>query len=564
MHNDSGLKLDVQAIEGHWVGYDKDSTHAHRIYILSKNSIAVEQNVRFVPTDVTIHTGPTPANSSLTPPSALPPVLPPVQTTTDLGPPPLAQDDEDEQDEEGGEEEQGRGEEEAQDPALPGQYQSPTVNKSKTPRSQPKTSGPSYTQPTRTSSRKSKPGEVERRIEAGEGTTDGRPTSSTKALQPKKPKKVRRASAAIIDDFLEFGVNCEFIATAAPLIAQAISKTQGDPQSVDEARSRSDWPLWQEAMDREMKTLEDAGTWETVPRPTDHNIIGSKWVFRLKRKSDGSIDKYKARLVARGFTQVYGTDYFETYSPVAKLSTFCTILALAAQQDWDIDSFDFNGAYLNGELGENEDIYMQNPPGYDIGEGTVKHLKKSLYGLKQAGRKWYDTLKRTLADLGFRVSDVDPGVFYLYATEYPVIIAVHVNDCAITSSSRGALEDYKRKINARHSITDLGPIHWLLGIKITRDRDSRILALSQESYIDNIIHKFNLSDAKPINTPMIPGISYSAHDGPADETEAAHMAKVPYWEAIGSLMYASVATRPDISFTVSTLSQFLENPGEAH
>ena len=138
-------------------------------------------------------------------------------------------------------------------------------------------------------------------------------------------------------------------------------------------------------MDREMKTLKDTGIWETVPRPTDHNIVGSKWVFCIKCKSDGSVDKYKARLVARGFTQVFGTDYFETYSPIANLTSFHTILALAAREDWDIDCFDFNRAYLNGKLGEDEDIYMKNPPGYDEDDDTVKHLKKSLYGLKQAG-----------------------------------------------------------------------------------------------------------------------------------------------------------------------------------
>ena len=317
-------------------------------------------------------------------------------------------------------------------------------------------------------------------------------------------------------------------------------------------------------MDREMKTLEDAGTWETVPRPTGRNIVGSKWVFRIKRKADGSVDKYKARLVARGFTQIYGTDYFETYSPVAKLTSFRAILALAARQDWDINSFDFNGAYLNGELGENEEIYMKNPPSYDDDEDTVKHLKKSLYGLKQVGRKWYDTLKHTLADLGFRVSIADPGVFHTRVGEHPIIIAVHVDDCAITSSSSALLREYKKKIHARHSITDLGPIHWLLGIKITRDRDLRTLALSQESYIDTIIRRFNLEEAKAIPTPMTPGISYSSKDAPADETEAVRMAKTPYRQAIGSLMYAAVATRPDISFAVSTLSQFLENPGESH
>ena len=173
-------------------------------------------------------------------------------------------------------------------------------------------------------------------------------------------------------------------------------------------------------------------------------------------------------------------------------------------------------------------------------------------------------LKRTLADLGFSVSSADPGVFHMHVDDHSTIIAVHVDDCAITSSLGELMQDFKKKINERHSITDLGPIHWLLGIKVTRDRGARTISLSQESYINTIVKCFNLDTAKSIPSPITPGISYSTNDKPADETEAARMAKTPYREAIGSLMYASVATRPDISFAVSTLSQFLENPGETH
>ena len=367
-----------------------------------------------------------------------------------------------------------------------------------------------------------------------------------------------------MDELAYLGADCAFITELMPIVAGAISDSHKDPRTVNEAQSRSDWPLWQQAMDREMKTLKDTGTWETVLCPTGHNIVGSKWVFQIKRKADGDIDKYKARLVVRGFTQIYGTDYFETYSPIAKLSSLCTILALAAHEDWDIDCFDFDGAYLNGELGKDEDIYMKNPPGYDEDDSTIKHLKKSLYGLKQAGRKWYDMLKHTLTNLGFRVSDADPGVFHAHNGDHPTIIAIHVDDCTITSSSAELVQDYKRKINVRHSITDLGPIHWLLGIKITRNRGARTISLSQESYIDTIIRRFNLDNAKPIPTPIIPTISYSTKDAPTDKTEAARMAKIPYREAIGSLMYVAIATRPDISFAVLTLSQFLENPGEVH
>jgi len=121
------------------------------------------------------------------------------------------------------------------------------------------------------------------------------------------------------------------------LIAEAINDMDSDPTSLIEAQTCSDWPRWKEAMDREMATLEHAGTWQTVQRPHNKNVVGSKWVFCVKCKADGSVNKYKARLVARGFTQIYGVDYFDTYSPVAKLSSIQLILAIAARYDWDIN-----------------------------------------------------------------------------------------------------------------------------------------------------------------------------------------------------------------------------------
>jgi len=200
-----------------------------------------------------------------------------------------------------------------------------------------------------------KPSYLLRQIEAGEGTLGGD-----------------------ISDYV-FSVGFDSI------ISVAILDVETDPKSLVEAQSRPDWPCWKEAMDRKMSTLEKAGTWVTVPRLSDKNIVSSKWVFCVKHKADGSVDKYKARLVARGFTQVYGIDYFVTFSPVAKLASFRLLLAIAARHDWDIESFDFNGAYLNGQLDANEEIYMYSPPGYDSNRSTVKRLRKSLYGLKQAG-----------------------------------------------------------------------------------------------------------------------------------------------------------------------------------
>jgi len=347
--------------------------------------------------------------------------------------------------------------------------------------------------------------------------------------------------------------------------AAAVQVAGGDPKSLHEAQSHSDWPSWKKAMDRELSTLKQAGTWETVPCLKDKNVIDCKWVYRTKYKSDGAIDKHKARLVARGFTQVYGVDYLKTYSPVAKLASLRTILVLTACLGWDIICFDFNAAYLNGELEELEEIYMEQAPGYaEGGAGFIKRLKKVLYGLKQAGHRWYDTFARELADLGFYPSAADPGVFFAQIGNHILILPVHVDDCTLTGSSNKLIAQYKTKLDDKFPLTDLGPIHWLLGIEVTCDHDAHTISLCQSSFIDTILARFSLADTKPYGTPMVPSTSYSKHDSPSSPADVVRMRKVPYREAIGSLMYIAIATRPDISFAVSCLSQFLENPGEAH
>jgi hypothetical protein len=213
--------------------------------------------------------------------------------------------------------------------------------------------------------------------------------------------------------------------------------------------------------------------------------------------------------------QIYGVDHFSTYSPVAKLTSFRTILAIAARHDWEIKSFDFNGAYLNGELDANEQIFMQAPPGYESDLHIVKRLLKSLYGLKQAGRLWYDTLTRALKSLGFRASMANPGVFIARVNGHFLILAVHVDDCVLTGSLSEQIAEYKLKLNFCYALTDLGPVHWLLGIKVTRDRAAHTKSLSQKAYIDAILSRFTLSDAKAYGTPMTPGAIYSKKDVPS-------------------------------------------------
>lgn len=349
-------------------------------------------------------------------------------------------------------------------------------------------------------------------------------------------------------------------------MAAAMGDAEDIEPSFEEARRRPDWPKWDEAMRTELAGLKANKTYSLVERPVGANVISSKWVLRIKKNAAGEIDKYKARLVARGFSQIHGIDYYETFAPVAKLSSFRLILAIAARNGWPADSFDFNSAYLNSVLDDGEVIYIEQPPHYPEKDPKcyVLRLHKALYGLKQGGRKWYEHLCRVLADLGFKRAEADWGVFYAGDGNEIVILVIHVDDCLITGSSTSILQQYKVLINEKYKMTDMGPISWILGIRVTRNLEDRTFALSQHAYIDSILARFNFTDLKPVSIPMDPNIVLSSSQCPTALADIARMKKIPYREAIGSLMYAAVGTRPDIAFAVSTLAQFSHNPGWPH
>jgi hypothetical protein len=189
-----------------------------------------------------------------------------------------------------------------------------------------------------------------------------------------------------------------------------------EPRNLAEARKRPDWPLWEKAIEEELATLEAAGTCEVVDAPVGVNVVGLKWVFKAKKDAAGNVVRYKARLVAQGFSQVPGVDYFDTFAPVARLASIRTVLAFAAAEDYETGQIDIKGAYLNGELTEDEVIFMKQPPGYekvDV-DGVVKVLRlwKTLYGLKQAGRRWYHKLVYIMSQLGFMRCEGGQAVFY--------------------------------------------------------------------------------------------------------------------------------------------------------
>ena len=226
--------------------------------------------------------------------------------------------------------------------------------------------------------------------------------------------------------------------------------------------------------------------------------------------------------------------------------------------------FDFHGAYLNGEL--DEDIFMEQPPDYETAdrERYVVKLHKTLYGLKQAGKKWYDLLCHPLANIGFKKTEGNPAAFYVHMGNDIIILAIHVDDSTMTGSSAILQQEYKARINAKFELTDLGPISWLLGLAITRDRATRTLSLSQHAYINTLLRRFNLEDCKPVAQPLSPHVLFSTDQCPTTIEEKAAMRAVPYREAVGALNWVAVGTRPDIAFVVGQLARFMENPGRVH
>src|SRR5579871_3412867 len=179
-----------------------------------------------------------------------------------------------------------------------------------------------------------------------------------------------------------------------------------DPSTIEEAKSRHDWPKWKEAMENEINRLKMANTWEKRPLPPDRKPIACRWVYQSKTNNTGEIVKYKARLVAKGFTQVPGIDFFDTYAPALTLEALRTIIAIANMRKLELHHMDVKSAYLNGAL--KEEIYMEQPPEYEDGTALVCQLQKAIYGLKQAGRVWNELLNRTFAELGYTRSKADP------------------------------------------------------------------------------------------------------------------------------------------------------------
>src|SRR6266542_3722702 len=241
------------------------------------------------------------------------------------------------------------------------------------------------------------------------------------------------------------------------------------PSTISEAYASPDADYWKEAVRSEMDSILANGTWEITNRPYGCKPVGCKWVFKKKLRPDGTIEKYKAWLVAKGFTQKEGEDFFDTYSPVARLTTIRVLLSLAASHGLLVHQMDVKTAFLNGEL--DEEIYMDQPDGYVVGgqEGKVCKLLKSLYGLKQAPKQWHEKFDRTLTSVGFIVNEADKCVYYRFVGGEGVIMCLYVDDILIFGTNLDMIEEVKSFLSHNFEMKDMGVADVILNVKLLRE-----------------------------------------------------------------------------------------------
>jgi hypothetical protein len=282
-------------------------------------------------------------------------------------------------------------------------------------------------------------------------------------------------------------------------------------------------------------------TWDLVELPKGRQVIRNKWVLKVKQDRDGN-QRLKARLVAKGYSQRKGIDFQDTYSPVVKYETIRILLSIAAVRKLNLTQFDVKTAFLYGTI--TEELYMEQPEGFNDGSGRVCKLNKSLYGLKQSPRAWNETIKEVLIERELSQLMSDNCVFV--DIDKSLFLSLYVDDGLIFSRSKEEADSVIRSIREKFELT-VSEARQYIGLEIDQEEDA--IYIGQQKYIEKILREFDMSDCKPVNTPSTPGIKTSEEPTTA-----------PYKEAVGALMFLSNVNRPDISFATGKVARTAANP----
>ncbi|KAJ0464501.1 putative RNA-directed DNA polymerase [Helianthus annuus] len=325
-----------------------------------------------------------------------------------------------------------------------------------------------------------------------------------------------------------------------------------EPSSYDEACLKREWC---QAMQEEMEAMYRNETWDLVSKPHDVKTVSCKWVYKLKQKADGSVERFKARLVARGFSQEYGVNYEETFGPVAKLTTLRVLLAMAMSKGWVLEQMDVNNTFLYGEL--DHVIYMDQPRGFESQEHPeyVCKLRKAIYGLKQSPRAWFGKIAEFLELNGFKLTHADSSLYVKKLGDQVVVVLVYVDDLIITGDVQEEIAQLKENLCVRFRMKDLGRLVRFLGLELSYNKEG--VVLHQEKYASDLLHKFGMFSCKAAVTPMDAGVRLYTTVGRQIEDPS------EYRRLVGSLIYLTL-TRPDLSFAVGVLSRFMQDPRKPH
>ncbi|GJP58814.1 hypothetical protein CLOP_g3663 [Closterium sp. NIES-67] len=330
----------------------------------------------------------------------------------------------------------------------------------------------------------------------------------------------------------------------------------GEPTNPKEAWEGPNGKEWKKASDEEMGSIKENDTFDLVNLPPGRKAISSKWLFKRKTDADGNIERYKSRLVAKGYQQQEKKDYNEVYARVVKGTTLRTLFAAAAIKGWVVKQMDIVTAFLNGVL--EEETFMEQPEGYNDGSGRVWKLKKALYGLKQAPRQWYIKLREVLEAIGFTTSTADQSLFMLGEGEQRSFMVVYVDDILIFSPSSDLVKDVMLKLQDKFKCKTLGDVNYYLGLHIERDVEKRWMRVHQKKYLEALTANFGKSEGH-VATPLPSG--FKCVKGPAEESVGEEERR-RFHSLVGSLMYAAVHTRPDAAFATGQLARVVQCPNE--
>lgn len=378
--------------------------------------------------------------------------------------------------------------------------------------------------------------------------------------QLRQSNRLTRKSAALLRS-----EQSHYTTTALPLksfyaLTAAVDTSEViTPNTYAEAMATPEAAHWQAACESEISSLVEHETWKLVKMPTtgNANLVKGRWVFKVKRNKNGQLDRYKARWVARGFSQVEGVDYDDTYASVAKPSSIRAFMALIAEYDLEARQYDVLTAFLNSQMRDHT-IYVEQPHGFAKDGSLVCLLLRGLYGLKQSPLLWYNELKNFLQLVSFEPLWSDACVF---RDADGTLILIYVDDVLIAATKTKQIEAAASRLSSKFNLQSLGELSFYLGSRIIRNRKSRQVFMVQDAYFDQMLEKYHLADEDPADTPLDP---YQRIEAAPEGYKASKNLTQRYQSLVGKEMWPAMQTRPDIAYAVAVLAQYLQNPTNEH